>query len=268
MFSDGALLPAKPLAIALEEGPTHAVPVMLGTNRDEERLFLYANPEYVDQWFGVYPRVLDEERCDRDATLTSRIWKAVGADEPAAALSRRQPGEVYAYRFDWDEEPTVLGTDLGWLLGASHGFEIPFVFGHWDLGPAGDFLFDEENQAGREELSKAMQGYWATFAREGDPGTGGQDGLRWGAWDEAGDRYIVFDTAAGGGRRMARETISVDGVAGELLTDARFPTDQERCTGFATLHDRAPERFDRAAYDQAADGLCAELEPEQLLAGE
>jgi carboxylesterase type B len=43
---------------------------------------------------------------------------------------------VFVYRFDWDEEPNLFFlADLGRLVGAAHGFEIPFVFGHWDLGP-------------------------------------------------------------------------------------------------------------------------------------
>ena len=64
------------------------------------------------------------------------MWKATGADMPAAALRGTQP-DVYVYRFDWDEEPTLLGADLGEMLGAAHGFEIPFVFGHFDLGQRG-----------------------------------------------------------------------------------------------------------------------------------
>ena len=42
--------------------------------------------------------------------------------------------DVFVYRFDWDEEPKLLGADLQPMLGAAHGFEIPFVFGHLDLG--------------------------------------------------------------------------------------------------------------------------------------
>ena len=37
------------------------------------------------------------------------MWKATGADQPAAALSASQRAPVFVYRFDWDEEPTILG---------------------------------------------------------------------------------------------------------------------------------------------------------------
>ena len=37
------------------------------------------------------------------------------------------------YRFDWDEEPTVMFYDLSIALGAAHGLEIAFVFGHDDF---------------------------------------------------------------------------------------------------------------------------------------
>ena len=76
--------------------------------------------------------------------------------------------EVYGYRWDWDEEPTKGGADLSGMIGAAHGLEIPFVFGHFQMGPL-NILFTEENRAGREELSRAMMSYWANFAKTGDP---------------------------------------------------------------------------------------------------
>ena len=79
----------------------------------------------------------------------SKIWRVGAADELAQALSERSPGQAYSYRFDWDEEGGLLWMDFGKLLGASHGFEIPFVFGHFDIGPESRFLFDADNEPAR-----------------------------------------------------------------------------------------------------------------------
>ena len=58
------------------------------------------------------------------------------------------------------------------MLGAAHGFEIPFVFGHFDLGRAGNVIFTKENEPGRKALSAQMMSYWAEFAYTGAPGRG------------------------------------------------------------------------------------------------
>src|SRR4029453_10467588 len=109
------------------------------------------------------------------AECQARMWKATGADGPAQALSASQREPVFVYRFDWDEEPTLLGADLSQMLGAAHAFEVPFVFGHFDLGRDGNVIFTEQNRPGREALSQQMMGYWAQFARTGDPGRGPRD---------------------------------------------------------------------------------------------
>lgn len=56
LFEDGVVLPATPLGNAFRpEAPFNRVPVMLGTNKDEEKLFLLYNPEYTARLFGVIP---------------------------------------------------------------------------------------------------------------------------------------------------------------------------------------------------------------------
>ncbi|MCP3982875.1 MAG: carboxylesterase family protein [bacterium] len=232
-FADGVVLPEDGIRGALERPDGHAdVPIMLGTNRDEDKLFLFFDPEYVDLWFGIWPVVKDEERYLLTAEYMARRWKASGVDELAEILAPQQPGRVFGYRFDWDEEPTLFGKNLGQLLGAAHGFEIPFVFGHWELGPQGGLLFDEENLPSREALSATMRSYWTEFAKTGAPGLGRQGGLpAWTAWDpdEAGDKWMRLDSLADDGLGMARELETAAGIVQDLQTDTRFTDPATRC---------------------------------------
>jgi para-nitrobenzyl esterase len=147
---------------------------------------------------------------------------------------------VFAYRFDWDEEPTLLLADLSVLLGAAHLFEVPFVFGHWDIGPRTGMIFVEDNEPGRIELSAPMMSYWAQFAYTGDPGRGRDGSLsRWSAWDSRrpdGNKFIVFDTATDGGIRMSSETESPEALLAELAADPRLDNADERCVVFERLN--------------------------------
>ena len=240
VFRDGVSLPLEPMPtrFALPDGVA-PVPIALGTNRDENKLFLFLNPQYVKRWFGVLPQVKDEERYLLTAEYQSRSWKAAGADELAMALTATGRGDVYVYRWDWDEEPSVLWADLGELIGAAHGLEIPFVFGHWNLGRQGKFLFDETSKPGREALSAAMMSYWAEFARSGAPGKGSRgDQPLWSAWNPAdgADKFIVLDTPAGGGPRMTSEGVETNSaLVAEMRNDPRLADAKSRCELLALL---------------------------------
>jgi para-nitrobenzyl esterase len=206
---------------------------MLGTNRDENKLFLFGDPRRVRQILWFIPHLRDERQYNLNAEYVSKMWKAIGADEPASAMQRTQGPSIFVYRFDWDEEPTVLGADLSVMLGAAHGFEIPFVFGHYDLGREGSRIFTAENRLGREALSSAMMSYWTEFAYSGLPGRG-RDGRQpeWTPWDGADNaetRFIVLDTAAGGGLRMSSGALTRPSVLNALASDPRLPAPYDRC---------------------------------------
>ena len=232
VFGDGTVLPAgEPLDHLARDGGWNRVPVLLGTNRDENRLFLSADPQHVRWLLGFLPRLRDEQRYLVTAEYQSRMWKATGADEPAAALRTVEPG-VFAYRFDWDEQPVVLGTDLATIYGAAHAFEIPFVFGHFDMGPGANALFDRDGEPSRLELARAMMSYWTEFARGGDPARGRDGDLpRWSPWPASGSgpRLLVLDTPSGGGIRMADAGESRMRVLADLEGDPRIPTPRDRC---------------------------------------
>jgi len=261
VFGDGAVLPAgDPLERFARPDGWNRVPVLVGTNRDENKLFLFAQPTYTKMWFGVFPRVRDPERYLAVSDATSAMWKATGADGPADALWRTQP-DVFVYRFDFDEWPKLLGFDAATFLGAAHGFEIPFVFGHWDLGPRGRFLFDEGHRLVREELSDAMRSYWAQFAARGRPGRGLTGELPdWKAWDgrEGAPKALVFDTRADGGIRMTSDSVTPEAVLASVETDPRLTTQRDRCWVYRELAVRS-RGFGVEDYPNAGREGCAEF---------
>lgn len=209
IFSDGVVLPSEPpLERLATAGGFNDVPTIFGTNRDESKIFMFASPTYVQQWLGFLPRLRDPDQFNATAAATSLAWKLAGADAPATAMRSGGATDVYVYRWDWDEEPSVLGADLGEMIGAAHGFEIPFVFGHYDLGPRANVVWTDENRPGRDLLSSQMMSYWTEFARTGRPGRGrAGDLVEWSVWasDEGATRFMLLDTAAGGGLRISEE---------------------------------------------------------------
>jgi para-nitrobenzyl esterase len=258
LFADGDLLPAGNDALQrLASANGHnRVPVIFGTNRNENKLFMFADPQSVRRYFWILPRLRDERMYDLTAEYLAAMWKATGADMPAAAVRGAQ-ADVFVYRFDWDEEPTLLGADLGVMLGAAHGFEIPFVFGHFDIGQQGNVIFTEDNEPGRQALAKKMMSYWAQFARTGAPGRGG-DGKQpeWTAWDPnpGGAKFLILDTEAGGGTRMSRDTVTVESVMTAFDADARFETPREKCS---VLHAMAEWSRGFSKQDYIARDECA-----------
>lgn len=255
IFRDGAVLPTGHPLEAIRAGKYNAVPTMLGTNKDENKLFLALNPEFTWRLFGLVPIVRDGALYDATARHLTRHWRARGVDEPAMALRAAQNPAVFAYRWDWDEEPTTLGVDIGRLLGAAHGLEIPFVFGHWDLGSQTNLLFSKSNEAGRRELSERMMAFWTMFARSGDPNGPATGKAKWEPY-EADGRAMVLDTTAGGGIRMEKGRLTTAQALADVATDPALSTDEARCAVYRNFvrwaHDPSPSE-----YSKMAGGACA-----------
>jgi para-nitrobenzyl esterase len=261
LLRDGVVLPeAEPQEVFANADRYNAVPVILGTNRDEAKLFLLFSSPAVTRLFGLPLWLNDGDLYDATAEYQTLMWKATGVDEPAAVMRSAQGPNVFAYRFDWDEEPTFLWSDLSKMVGAAHAIEIPFVFGYTSLGPATRLVFDESRRAGNEQLSRRLMSYWAQFAHTGDPARG-RDGrqLRWQPWsgegEETDNRYIVFDSEEGGGLRMSPQIVPRDEVIARVVGDARFPTWRERCAVFRSFV-KWSERMDEAEYESVGGGAC------------
>ena len=139
-------------------------------------------------------------------------------------MSRAGHPGVYAYRFDWDDGGRFLCMDFKRMLGASHGFEIPFVLNRFEhLGRADSILFQSSTLTDRERLSRAMGRYWASFARDGVPSC--PDELEWPVYGL--DRtFLRFDTHNDGGIEATCGSDGVDALLADIRNDCRLDGEQ------------------------------------------
>ena len=233
VLRDGTVLPTQDSKDVIAAGAYNHVPVILGTNRDELKLFMFGDRTQVTWWLGFLPRAKDVNHYDRVAEYGTLGWKMDSVDRTATLLREAQGPSVYAYRFDWDEEPKLLWSDFGQLLGAAHGMEIPFVFRNFHMNTF-DRMFTDRNREGRETLAAQVSSYWAQFAYTGAPGRGrGGDLTEWTAWnaDEGAGKFIVLDTPKGGGLRMENRAVTKESVLAQLASDPRLD-DKLRCELF------------------------------------
>ncbi|MCB1169933.1 MAG: carboxylesterase family protein [Leptospiraceae bacterium] len=242
LIQDGKVLPKGDWnAMVRAGGPVSSVPILIGGNRDEQKLYLALDDRFTSRrFFNLSINIFNPELYDATARHATDGWSVIGVHEPLRAL-RSVNRNVYAYRFDWDEEPTVVGNNLGQLLGAAHAFEIPFVFGHFHLGPADRYMFSDENLEGRLHVSEAMMSYWAGFAYDGAPGRGISRNQP--EWKRAGDenRFMVFDTVADGGVRMMNISLDAQTVLRNIASDPVLKKDGWRCVVYRYMEEK--ERF-------------------------
>jgi para-nitrobenzyl esterase len=247
IFGDGYVLPlgSSNSDIFLSAEHYNVTPVILGTNRDELKLFMLMGDDSINRLFGIPWSFKDEEAYERDNRYGTDAWKVRGVDELASKLVETQGNTVFAYRWDWDEERSVLGFDMGKALGAAHGLEIAFIFGNFKSSFGLD-IYDPHRIDDRNKLSDAMMSYWAEFAYNGNPGKGRSGNeVAWSHWqngsDDA-DRLLVFDTESDRGIRMSPERSTLEQIKQQFLADTSY-SQEEHCNAYQLM-------FRGAAFNQ------------------
>ena len=234
IIGDDIVVPKEGILGSLSDINKHAnVPIIFGINKDENKLFNFFDEKYVSNFFNIYFRVRDAFYYDLISDYQSLAWRSNGLDTPADLLKNSGQENVFAYRFDWDEEPKVLGMDFSLLLGAAHAFEIPFIMGDFDFGDQTSFLYDKRKTQERNNLSASMMSYWAEFARSGKPSTSNNSNLpEWTSW-ESGDqdslRIMILDTLSSGGPRMDKSYVPIGSLVGIFEEDIRSNEVDDKC---------------------------------------
>jgi para-nitrobenzyl esterase len=192
--ADGKVL-TEPIGTALAAGQFARVPVLNGTNHDEERLFVSIGltvSQGTDVLIAEKPVTPDNYQTNIAAALGVPAARAaaIAAEYPPAAYpspdaafstlvgdasfacpalqidqltSQRVP--TYAYEFNDDNAPQLF-TPPGLVAPvATHESELPYLF---DLPNA---PFPPQLSVGQQALAASMSAAWANFAARGSPAT-------------------------------------------------------------------------------------------------
>jgi para-nitrobenzyl esterase len=175
---DGDVLPTHPLA-AISDGRSSDVRLLIGSNREESRLFLVA-PGVIDlideptlqgaaAAYGLSPEGLEVYRANRPdaspgdlmaAIVTDWFFAVPGIRVAEAHASAAPEGSTWCYRCDHLTPADNHG------LGAAHATEIPFVFDTADLPDSAALVGEHPSRATVEALHSA----WVSFVKGGSPG--------------------------------------------------------------------------------------------------
>ena len=183
---DGSVLPAAPVR-SLAAGQGADVRLMIGSNRDEARLFFVAPGTlgFIDDAllagaatrYGLSADGLRVYRDNRPSASPGDVLAAVITDwffrVPAirvaeARAASQAAGGTWMYRFDYPEPVDNDG------FGACHATEVAFVFGTTGLASARPLTGDSPSSA----VADLVHRVWVDFVTGGNPGWAPYDTVR------------------------------------------------------------------------------------------
>tara|TARA_B100001564_G_scaffold108457_1_gene89959 strand:+ start:266 stop:2050 length:1785 start_codon:yes stop_codon:yes gene_type:complete len=250
VLSDGHVIPKRGMQFS-RKSFYNDVPVIFGTNRDETKLFAAMESDYSTSLFNRLIIVRNQEMYDVTAEYASNNWKISAVDNPARDMASSGKKDVFAYRFDWDEQGKLLWMDFSKIFGAAHAMEIPFVTGTMKLLGIERFMFNDENLPDAIRLSIAMQSYWAEFAYTGNPGKGRDNNLpRWNSWSNLGDKFLILDSQNDQGIVMSNFELKRIDEFKRLYDDSRIKKDKTKCRFLNNLVQNAYEKNAISFYNE------------------
>jgi para-nitrobenzyl esterase len=192
-YVGGPLIDGQIMVEAPEEayraGRHAKVPLVIGANSAD---IGFSTAKTMDDVLTPFGADRDKAQAAYDPDKTGDV-RAVGAKvamdrfmgEPARFIAKAftaQHVRAYVFRFSYVAE----SMRANWH-GAPHATEIPFAF---DTVAA---KYGKDLTASDAAAAKAMNAYWANFAKTGDPGAAG--GVKWPLYDPQADAILDFTNA-------------------------------------------------------------------------
>ena len=278
VFPDGLVILSGGIKEAFTNSNFNRVPVISGTNKDENKFFNSLNRNFVE-WGpaeGLYKtagidempiKIIDLDYYEAISFYGSSFWKQRAVDTPSRLLAESGHEQTYAYRFDWDELRTINNMDLSKLIGAAHAMEILFVFGSFDSFIVKNFLFGEGSYPAAKKLSEQIQSYWAEFAYTGNPGKGRDNNLpEWKKWSLGNEgKYIVLDSENDQGVFMSNTEYSVGYLLDKMQSDSRLD-DMQKCETLFGLSYGDGNGVSNNEFNSFMDGNCVGRDYSTILA--
>ena len=250
VLSDGHVIPKRGMQFS-RKSFYNDVPVIFGTNRDETKLFAAMESDYSTSLFNRLIVIRNQEMYDLTAEYASNNWKISAVDNPARDMIASGKKDVFAYRFDWDEQGKLLWMDFSKIFGAAHAMEIPFVTGTMKLLGIERFMFNDDNLPDAIRLSIAMQSYWAEFAYTGDPDKGRDNNLpKWNSWSSSGEKFLILDSQNDQGIIMSNFELKRIDEFKRLYADSRIKKDKTKCKFLTNLVQNAYEKDAISFYNK------------------
>lgn len=176
---DGTTLP-QALWEAVASGGSMKVPMLVGSNKDEIRLWSALDPAWHTEdaekfvalfeqtWGPINPAERAHYVAGRsgsdlfDSLIRLGTMRAFAFPAQRLAAAQAQDTPTWVYRFDWES------TAFDGRLKACHAMELPFVFNTWET-PGTELLTG--TRPDRPRLAHQMHQAWIAFAEHGDPNT-------------------------------------------------------------------------------------------------
>ncbi len=238
LTADGLVIPSIGLREALaEEKHLNNVPVILGSNRDEVKIWLAFSEYLVDVDYSLsgslfnLPKVIikDEDAYEAFSYYRSAAWKIRGVNEPLESLASAGNQNLYSYRFDWDDQRKFIIGDFKQLFGAAHALEIPLLLGNTKLvggPPISNFMYPRG--ISRFYTSRNMMKFWTNFAKYGKPGESSNN-IEWTPHkiDKSNESlFMILDNKKN--LKMSSDSITLKTLSEELYEDKRL-NEEEKC---------------------------------------
>jgi para-nitrobenzyl esterase len=190
---DGWVIPTDQYTL-YEQKRFNDVPVLIGYNSDEGASFSHERTprEYIDGARRRYDSFADsllkaypagEATVPKSARDLSRD-AAFGWHTWIWARLQSQLGAAKVYYYYFDQHPPAPADAPQPDLGAPHGREVPYVFGHLND------LQHEQPTAADHVISDAMATYWTNFAKNGNPNSHGMP--QWPAFSDQHPELMYF----------------------------------------------------------------------------